>query len=626
MDDVSLYLDPSGARSELFVLVHGLGNQSKRLADARAVIREQYPDADILAPRMPYADNWLCTEKPEAMVARIVACIDVLWAERGGDAGYRKITLVGHSIGAVLARKIAIVAHGEQANLKGDMPAPFEPEFAPFRDGRPWAGRIGRLVLLAGINRGWSVASTVDWLTGFKMGMFEFLAELLTHGEHIGLTVRRGAPFLVQTRLQWLSMMNPDYDERANISVVQLLGTVDDLVAPDDCVDYSVDLRGNGETPSFFYLNVSKTNHSNVVEMAAAGLDSTSAIRADRRATFLGAINDSPEALAARCIPPEAMSDDLPQQPDKSVDELVFVIHGIRDKGFWTKKLAHTIKLMAPPGKKIASWTESYGYFAMLPFLLRTVRQRKVEWLMDRYVEARARYPNAIFHYIGHSNGTYLAAQALRDYPAAQFDKIVFAGSVVRTDYDWKERMALPAKSRRQRPQAGSVLNFVATGDWVVAMLTNGLRWSQRINVGGAGHNGFDQSATNHRVHQVNYIVGSHGVGHEEDNWTDIARFILEDRPPEVKEPRYSKTQSHFWRNAGKTSIVFTPTVLAVLLVFGALQFLSIFGAVPLSHFHFFGEPWQWWLTKEPDALGAAWRAMGFFAYFLVIRTIITRF
>lgn len=623
MDDLALYLDPSGARSELFVLIHGLGNQSNRLADARAVIREQHPDADILAPRMPYAGNWLCTEKPEAMVAQIVAYIDDLWAERD----YRNITLVGHSIGAVLARKIAIVAHGEQANPKGDMPAPFEPEFARFRDRRPWAGRIGRLVLLAGMNRGWSVASTVDWLTGFKMGLFEFLAELLTHGEHIGLTVRRGAPFLVQTRLQWLSMMNPDYDERASISVVQLLGTVDDLVAPDDCVDYSVDLAGGAETPSFFYLNVSKTNHSNVVEMALDGAGSTAAIRADRRATFLAALNDSPDALAARCISPEAMSDDLPPQPDKSVDELVFVIHGIRDKGFWTKKLAHTIKMMAPPGKKIASWTESYGYFAMLPFLLRTVRQRKVEWLMDRYVEARARYPNAIFHYVGHSNGTYLAAQALRDYPAAQFDKIVFAGSVVRTDYDWKERMALPAESRRRRPQAGSVLNYVATGDWVVAMLTNGLRWSQRINVGGAGHNGFDQSGTNFRVHQVNYIVGSHGVGHEEDNWTDIARFILEDRLPEVREPRYSKTQSHFWKNAGKTSIVITPAVLLLVLAVGAYFFLSIFGiVVPISDVNYMSERSQWWLIEWSDGREAAWRALRFIAYFMLIRTIVTRF
>lgn len=623
MDDLSQYLETAGTRSELFVLVHGFFNRSNRLADARAVIRQAHPDADLLAPRMPYArKRWPCTEKPEAMVARIVEYIDLLYAQWG----YRKITLVGHSIGAVLARKIVIIAHGEQANLHGDMPAPFETEFAQFRDRRPWATRIERLVLLAGMNRGWSVASTVNWWKGFQMGAGEFIAELLTRGKLTALAVRRGAPFLVQTRLQWLSLMNPDYDDRSNITVVQLLGSADDLVAPDDTVDYSVDLLAGGERASYFYRDVSRTDHTNVVQMAAAGPDSTADVRAERRQKFLDALSASPDELARDCVSRAAISDNLPPAPDKTVEELVFIIHGIRDKGYWTKKLAHTIRLQAPAERKIASLTESYGYFAMLPFLLRSVRQRKVEWLMDRYVEARARYPNAIFHYVGHSNGTYLAAQALRDYPAAQFDKIVFTGSVVRTDYRWPELMTLRAGSRCKGARVGSVLNYVATGDWVVAMVTNGLRWLTGFNVGGAGHNGFDKNVTNQRVHQVNYIVGSHGVGHEESNWRDIAGFILEGRLPAVTPPRYSQSQSRFWKIAGKTSVVVTPLILVVALAFGVLQFLSIFGIVPLSHIHFVGERWLWWLTAKPDPSGAAWRAMGFFGYMIFVSTLVTKF
>ena len=48
----------------------------------------------------------------------------------------------------------------------------------------------------------------------------------------------------------------------------------------------------------------------------------------------------------------------------------------------------------------------------MLSFLRPGVRQEKVEWLMDRYTEAKAMYPKAKFHFVGHSHGTYLAKQS----------------------------------------------------------------------------------------------------------------------------------------------------------------------------------------------------------------------
>src|SRR5437762_14376361 len=38
--------------------------------------------------------------------------------------------------------------------------------------------------------------------------------------------------------------------------------------------------------------------------------------------------------------------------------------------------------------------TPTYGYFAMLPFVLPWIRRQKVEWFMDQYVSARAQFPN----------------------------------------------------------------------------------------------------------------------------------------------------------------------------------------------------------------------------------------
>jgi pimeloyl-ACP methyl ester carboxylesterase len=192
MNDLSNYLEPGGRRTELVVLVHGLGNASDRLADVRAVLRSARPDADLFAPKLGYADSLFCTDKAEAIVAALVAHIDAFDAARGGE-GYATITLVGHSLGAVLARKIAIVAFGEQKAAGDDVPAPFEPEFEQYRQQpRVWARRINRLVLLAGMNRGWSAASTTDWLTGVWLRLGEFVGETLGGALTI-FAIRRGA-------------------------------------------------------------------------------------------------------------------------------------------------------------------------------------------------------------------------------------------------------------------------------------------------------------------------------------------------------------------------------------------------------------------------------------------------
>lgn len=103
---------------------------------------------------MPFGKNRFTTAKAESIVAALIDKIEWLMSQRrNAGGGYREITLVGHSFGAVLARKIAIVAHGEQTDEYGDVRAPFEPEFDRFRERRDWAGTIRRIVLLAGLNR-----------------------------------------------------------------------------------------------------------------------------------------------------------------------------------------------------------------------------------------------------------------------------------------------------------------------------------------------------------------------------------------------------------------------------------------------------------------------------------------
>jgi hypothetical protein len=163
----------------------------------------------------------------------------------------------------------------------------------------------------------------------------------------------------------------------------------------------------------------------------------------------------------------------------------------------------------------------------MAPFLFPGTRRAKVEWFMDRYASAIALYPHARRHYfVGHSNGTYLLARALREYRCCRFERVVFAGSVVPSRYDW-ESLVLAA-----RPRVRGVLNLIATADWVVAVFPSLFeRWGSK-DLGGAGHDGFRQARALPAVAETRFVRGGHGAAIHEPWWRAIAAFLLHGEVP----------------------------------------------------------------------------------------------
>jgi pimeloyl-ACP methyl ester carboxylesterase len=177
--------------------------------------------------------------------------------------------------------------------------------------------------------------------------------------------------------------------------------------------------------------------------------------------------------------------------------------------------------------------TPTYGYFAMLPFVLPWIRRQKVEWFMDQYVTARAYFPNGQISYVGHSNGTYLAARALRDYAAATFKHLFFAGSVVRRDFDWLS----PIREGR----LVKLHNIPAAGDWVVALLPKSVEWYKKFDLGGAGFDGFNDAGKHANITQPKaFAKGGHSAAIAEVHWDHIARFVIDGTvPPEQPEQAY---------------------------------------------------------------------------------------
>lgn len=171
---------------------------------------------------------------------------------------------------------------------------------------------------------------------------------------------------------------------------------------------------------------------------------------------------------------------------------MVFVLHGIRDMGAWTSEFMHPLQsgfAALHPGtdEKIYVHRAAYGYFSMGSFLLFGDRQKNVRWFMDQVTELRARFPNLKeIHFIGHSNGTEVLTTALATYRTFKVGRVVFAGSVVRRDFEWSRFVG----------RVGQVRNYVGSADWVVALFPKlfELRGFRFLNpdLGSAGYNGFE--------------------------------------------------------------------------------------------------------------------------------------
>jgi alpha-beta hydrolase superfamily lysophospholipase len=554
-----------GASRQLVVLLHASGQTTGSMASVAVAAQYAMPDADTWLPPLPIS-NVLTRSRGADLTEQITRGIAALVAARTSrpdGAAYQDIILVGHSFGAALARAVWAGAMGGQPDGSADLNA-----------AQPWARLIRRIILLAAVARGWNQLAPVT--TGVRIAVWLAGAlEVVTGPEWAMLDIRRGAPWLTTTRLQTIAIGRaPDAVPPVT---VQLLGNVDDVVAPSDNVDLAAGAN-------FYYVQVPGTDHLNVVHFGGE-------TGSERRALFLKALTGSATDLSYIAVKAAVLRDMVDEKADDhdddhvepdpespplpparvhpEVERVVFLTHGIRDYGHWTRRLSVHIKELARERKvRLRTVTSSYGFFPMGPFVVKAERRKRAGWLLDQYVTARAMYPNATFSFIGHSNGTYLAATALKTCPAIRFDNVVFAGSVVRQSFEWDRLLQLQPWGER-KPQVGRVLNYVATGDWVVALLPGGMEWMRfpDPDLGGAGHHGFRHA--DERVHDIFYVPGGHDAALKDHHWSEISGFVLGDPFPPAEDKR---GMPH--RDAGWTPIL---GILgkASWLVLGALVFIA---------------------------------------------------
>src|SRR5208283_5364834 len=151
--------------------------------------------------------------------------------------------------------------------------------------------------------------------------------------------------------------------------------------------------------------------------------------------------------------------------------------------------------------------------------------------------EALAKYPNARMSFIGHSNGTYLLASALKLYPACTFHRVVFAGSVVPRNFYW---------DRFIPDRVSAIRNYVATRDWVVGIFPRFFEYferpSKQPDLGSAGFRGFTTNSG--QRYEARFVKGGHGAALDPSNFRAIARFILDGEEEPIPEKITANKQS----------------------------------------------------------------------------------
>lgn len=581
-------------QNTLILVIRGWGDALERLSIPGGnlprsfldLLRRTFPDARIEAPDL--AMGTLSKADPDDLVDELLATVDRHFTDNGFD----RLIIIGFSAGSVLARSLFARAHG--AKLPPQCPAAASPALPGLDPGaaKPWADRIERLVLLAGVTRGWMLSTATPALIRFLTPTLLFFlntsARLQGKAGSFIQSFKRGAPFVVESRLLLLQVERHFAATGRKLPhTVLLLGSRDEYVSPADALDLG--LRNDCT-----YIEVPASSHTDILDVDADTVLATNAkrrdasrcaIRAERAERIVRALTQAPERLAEIAMNPDDLDDYLDEMdrpvlsPDDEsrdrpeVSRVVMIVHGIRDNGFWTKRVAREVKALARTrgARLVRAPTPSYGFFSMFDFMIPWGRQNATYWFLEKYAEIKVRYPDAPISFIGHSNGTYLAARALELSPFVAFERILFAGSVVRTSFDWS----------RFGARVGTVLNLVASRDGVVAFLPGAFErlglWRIGVDVGGAGFSGFSQIAAKQDgaagrsgpvVENFRYLVGSHGVGVGEGLWRELAAFAvsgsLPERAPRDENRRARRTNTEQLMDCVAPA---APIIIALILV-----------------------------------------------------------
>lgn len=479
----------------LIIVVGGLGNHHAAWKRLEARLHDQGISGDWHHYDTQGVGSILRAGRVRDLTRELLANIDRL----AGD--YRRIILVGHSAGGMIVRDAYLLAAGAYPDQ-------------PSR--REWWSKVESVLLFASINRGFRPYATATWALGMALMKLVSLQWLLLKPPSwfaLGwlMELEKGSFFVTDLRLSWMRHFH-ELDGEHRPFVVQFLGDIDGVVARED-------VRDTEAFANSYTVTIEGADHSNLFDPAAP----------PGAAGFVRILevfrNPDPQLHE-----PEQAG----ELPATGPGRVVFVLHGIRDgNSGWVTDIAEAIEQQAksdgqdkPPAATCSSHESpvlvdrsTYGWFSAIKFALPWVRRGNLAWFLDRYSYHVARNPDVQFHFVGHSNGTYILGTSLLEVSSLKFDRVYLAGSVLPREFPWRRMML-------QR-QVATVANQCSSEDWPVGGLCRGLHLIGFRDVGTGGVDGFDELQDLPTQTQTLWFKGDHGKPLQRPNQSKIVNYVL---------------------------------------------------------------------------------------------------
>jgi hypothetical protein len=425
------------------------------------------------------------TQSLERVALNLKGKIEQYWiAAIENGKPYDDVILIGHSLGGLLIRQAYLVAAGAYPNTPASE--------------INWVKKVSRFVLFAALNNGLesnnfllpivNISSTTGWLSILRDTV-------------------KGSDFITNLRISWIRYFaNREVPEPV---MIQILGINDDTVKRTD----SIDLQS---FPNGVQLDVPDANHRDLYYPKGNDVEALEEWSLRYQLLKWAILDYDPQNLTRV---PDVLKGTVTVDLGRTATKIttIFIVHGIRDgNSGWANELKEQIELRTNNNVEVIC--SAYGYFSAFNFFFPWLRKQNIRWFQNKYSYHFARNPKAEFHFIGHSNGTYLLGESLKRVPAMQFDRVYLAGSVLPREYPWNNCFNLN--------QISSLRNDRSCQDWPVGILCSGLHGIGMTDIGTGGFDGF--SVQDSRKQEFFYHNGGHGKPLEQANHASIIDFTLD--------------------------------------------------------------------------------------------------
>lgn len=475
------------------------------------------------------------TQSVETLSLELKARIEQYWiAAIASGKPYDDVICIGHSVGGLLIRQAYLVAAGAYPGTrKGEI---------------CWTDKVSRFVLLASINRGFepnnflvSAAVNLSSATGCLPSLRDTV---------------QGSAFITNLRITWIRYFS-SFKGKEPV-MIQVLGTQDGIVKRTD----SIDLQA---FPNGVQLDVPDAGHDDFYYPKGHGSEALAEWNLRYKLLKWAILTYNPQK--SQLVPSE-LQGNVSIDPGQVATETttIFIVHGIRDSNSgWASQLEDQIKIRAD--KKFTVIRSTYGYFSALNFFFPWLRRQNIRWFQDQYSYRFALNPKAEFHFIGHSNGTYILGESLKRVPAMKFKRVYLAGSVLPREYPWQDRFDLN--------QVGELRNDRSCWDWPVGILCSGLRGIGMKDIGTGGFDGF--YFDDDRTEEVYYYKGGHGEPLVRENQTSILAFTLDGDPSRPSNLLELTQISAKFQWISRAAPYFAPLLLLLVLCIAFLWICWVF-------------------------------------------------